>query len=77
MPPSSRIPQYFCLVDGVTRRIQLCGIKLERACLESPERSGSPFLQVAELAKLLQVHFFNHLTNLSEERDALAAITLP
>lgn len=27
---SSHLPQYFCLVDGVTWRIQLCGIKLER-----------------------------------------------
>lgn len=70
--PSSHLPQYFCLVDGVTWRIQL-----EIPCLESLERSGSPFLQVAELAKLLNVHFFNCLTSLSEEHDALPAITLP
>ena len=74
---SSHLPLYFCLVDGVTWRIQLCGIKLETPCLESLERSGSPFLQVAELAKLLNVHFFNCLTSLSEEHDAFPAITLP
>jgi len=71
---SSHLPQLFCLVDGVTWRVQLCGIKLEAPCLESLERSS--FLQVAELAKLLNVHFFRCLTSLSEEQDALPAITL-